>query len=668
MNELKLRRIPFGGDYSPEQWSHDVWKEDMKLMKELGVNTVTINVHSWIMSEREEGRIDFAFLDDVVAMLKENDIDIIMATATTAPPAWMYQKDHGILKTDIKGRASKYGVRERFCPTSVTYRQHVEKFVSALAEHFKDEKSILLWHLNNELSGFCYCEHCEQRFRNYLKEKYGTIENLNERWCTAMWGRTYTSFDDIYAPTELNELYLNVNGDGMDLDSLPTEAIEYARFQSEAHRELFDLETQCIRKFIPDAVCTNNYQFRGRFDYHRIADPIDIISLDIYPEKTDPSYKASFNLDIARNFKKQDTPFLIMEMTPNHASWAKVCASKRPGEIGLYAMTNIAHGADSALFFQIRRTPAGFEKFHGAMIAHVGHLDTRIGRELKALSHDLCRIPLDILGMTLSPEVAVIHDWDEKLGVEIPCSVQKGIDYTKEVMHYYRFFHENNIATDVISLDQDFSKYKLIVAPMLCMLRGEYAEKLRTFTESGGILVLTYFSGYTDECDYMYLDGQPGPLKDVAGLWVEEIDALSPGESNRMVFHDGTSVSVSYMCDVIRDNGAEVLAVYGDDYYEGLPCLTRNRFGKGECIYIGAKPDSAGVDRILSIALSDAGITRGLDTPEGVRAVRRGDYLFLLNYSGEDRTVTLQESMLNVLSDEKTEEVFLPPNGYCLLK
>ena len=546
MNELNLKKIPFGGDYSPEQWAKDIWPEDIRLMKELGVNTVTINVHSWIMSEPEDGNIDFTFLDEVVDILTKADIDIIMATATTAPPAWMYQKDHGILKTDIKGRASKHGVRERFCPTSITYRKHVKKFVSALASHYSKQSNILLWHLNNELSGFCYCEHCEKEFREYLKRKYGTIEKLNESWCTAMWGRTYTSFDDIYAPTELNEVYLNVNGNGTDLDSLPTEAIEYARFQSEAHKELFELESSCIKAVIPDAICTNNYQFRGRFNYHEIAEPLDIISLDIYPEKEEPSYNAAFNLDIARNFKIEDKPFLIMEMTPNHASWAQVCASKRPGEIGLYAIANIAHGANSALFFQIRRTPAGFEKFHGAMISHAGHLDTRIARELKKLSEDLEKIPSDIFKMSLCPEVAVIHDWDEKLGVEIPCSIQKNIDYTREVKCYYRYFHENNIETDVISLDQDFSKYKLIVAPMLCMIRKEYAEKLQEFVEQGGVLVLTYFSGYTNECDYVYLGGQPGPLRKTAGLWVEEIDALKPEESNSMFSWREGSLTDSY--------------------------------------------------------------------------------------------------------------------------
>ena len=668
MNGLKLKKIPFGGDYSPEQWPREVWDEDIRLMKELGVNTVTINVHSWIMSEREDGVIDFAFLDEVVSKLKEAGIDIIMATATTAPPSWLYQKDHGILKTDIKGRPNKFGVREKFCPTSVTYREYCRKFVSALASHFKDEKSIILWHLNNELSGFCYCEHCEEEFREYLKKKYGSIENLNEKWCTAMWGRTYTSFEDIYAPTELNELYLNVNGNGMDLDSLPTEAMEYARFQSEAHEELFRIETECIKASIPDAVCTNNYQFRGRFDYHRIAEPLDVISLDLYPEKGEASFNAAFNLDIARNFKDEDTPFLIMEMTPNHASWANVCAAKRPGEIGLYAMANIAHGANSALYFQIRRTPAGFEKFHGAMISHAGHLDTRIGRELKALSADLRKIPLDIFDMRLKPEVAVIHDWDEKLGVEIPCSVQKGIDYTQEVKYYYRYFHEKNIPTDIISLDQDFSRYKLIVAPMLCMIREEYAARLQKFVEDGGVLVLTYFSGYTNECDYSYLGGQPGPLRKTAGVWIEEIDALRPDEYNSMVFHDGTSVSVSYMCDVIRLDTAETLAVYGDDYYRGMPCLTRNLLGKGECIYIGAKPDNDGVDRILSMAVHAASVQKGMDTPDGVRAVKRGDYLFLLNYSGEERTVSLPSEMDDLLNEKRVSEAVLKPNGYCILR
>ncbi|MCF0237187.1 MAG: beta-galactosidase, partial [Sphaerochaetaceae bacterium] len=273
----KLNGFPFGGDYSPEMWTDDVLLKDIELMRELGVNTVTLNVHTWIYDEPEEGKFDFSWLDKTIKRLKKENIGIIMATGTTAPPAWLYQKDHKILKTDIKGRAIKHGVREKFCPTSTTYIEAIKKMVSALANHYKDEESIIAWHLNNELSGFCYCEHCEQEFRLWLKKKYGTIENLNNQWCTAMWGRSYTSFEDIYAPTELNELYLNVNGDGFDLDSLPTEAIEYARFMSNAHKNLFELESTIIKSIIPSALCTNNFQFRDRFNYHEIARPLDFI-------------------------------------------------------------------------------------------------------------------------------------------------------------------------------------------------------------------------------------------------------------------------------------------------------------------------------------------------------------------------------------------------------
>ena len=319
---LNLDSFLFGGDYSPEQWSPDVWDKDIELMQLLGVNAVTLNVHSWIFDEPSEGVFDFSWLDDIITKLKKAGIGIIMATGTTAPPSWLYNKDENILKTDIKGRKLKYGVRERFCPTSETYIYAIKKLVSKLAEHYAAEKSILLWHLNNELSGFCYCEHCEKEFRKWLKAKYGDIETLNRRWCTAMWGRCYTSFDDIVAPTELNELYVNVNGEGFDLDSLPTEAIEYARFMSDCCENLFTVESECIKKYIPNAVCTNNYQFRDRFNYHTIAKALDVISLDIYPNRNDPPYESCFNLDIARNFL--DGSICLM---PSYEKLCAVCAS-----------------------------------------------------------------------------------------------------------------------------------------------------------------------------------------------------------------------------------------------------------------------------------------------------------------------------------------------------
>ncbi len=665
---LNLDKFLFGGDYSPEQWSPDVWDKDIELMQDLGVNAVTLNVHSWIFDEPSDGVFDFSWLDGIIAKLKKSGIGIIMATGTTAPPSWLYNKDNDILKTDIKGRKFKYGVRERFCPTSVTYIDAVKRLVSKLAEHYAGEKSILLWHLNNELSGFCYCEHCEKEFRKWLEAKYKNIDTLNRRWCTAMWGRCYTSFDDIVAPTELNELYVDVDGAGFDLDSLPTEAIEYARFMSDCCENLFAIESECIRRYIPDAICTNNYQFRDRFNYHTIARALDVISLDIYPNRNDPPYEACFNLDIARNFKEQDNPFIIMEMTPNHASWAPVCHTKRPGEVARIAINNIAHGANSALYFQIRRTPAGFEKFHGAMISHSGHLDTRIAKELQQLSSDLRKLPLDMQKYGLDARVAIIHDWDEKLGVEIPCSVQKNIDYTREVKHYYRYFNEKNINIDVISLDQDFSRYSVIIAPVVCMLKKEYAESFDSFVSNGGCLVLTYYSGYTDECDYMYLGGQPGPLRQIAGLWVEELDALSAKEKNTIRFTDGYVCESGWMCDVLRLESAKPLAYYGSDYYKDSPCLTENYYGKGKCIYIGTKPDDGGVDHILDMVVKEAELVPVMETPKSVSAVKRGPYLFLINFSEDETIVKLPNTMHDILENNDTCSVSLKANGYAILK
>lgn len=667
-NKLKLDMLPFGGDYCPEQWSEEIWQKDIEYMHQIGVNTVTINVHSWIVNQPSEDIIDFSFLDKIVSLLSKANIKIIMATSTTCAPAWLYQKDSGTLKTDIQGRKQKHGVREHFCPTSKNYREAVEKMVKALAKHYKNEQNIFLWHLNNEFAGFCYCESCEKHFRQWLKKKYKTIENLNQQWCSVMWGRKYTSFEDIYAPTELNEVYVDAMGPGTTIDSLPTEAIEYSRFMSDMHKELLELEATCIKDIIPNAVCTNNFQFRGRFDYHRMATPLDIVSYDCYPNKREDAYEYDFNLDIARNLQNQDQPFLIMEMTPNHGSWSFVCSAKRPGEVGRIAMDCIAHGANSSLYFQIRRTPAGFEKFHGAMISHCGHLDTRIAKELTSYSNDLKKIPLSIQTQSLNPEVAIIHDWDEKLGVEIPCTVRKLINYSAEVKHYYRYFHDNNYNIDVISLNQDFNKYKLIVAPMITMIREEYAKKLEEFVSLGGTLVLTYLSGYTNECDYMYLGGQPGPLRKVAGLWIEEIDGLADDECNTMVMSDNTELKCSYMCDVIRTETAETLATYKDYFYKGQPCLTKNKFGKGSCYYIGSKLDKPSLDILFNRIIQELKLKPIMTTPDKVYATQRGNLTFVINHSDDEKQIELAKPMHEILSDLTEKKFYLKPQGYLVLE
>lgn len=660
--------IPFGGDYCPEQWDEATWAEDIRLMKELGVNTVTINVHSWVMNQPAEGAFDYSTLDKIVELLTCADIRIIMGTATTAIPNWMGKKYPDMLMTDVNDRHFTTGRREIYCTNSPDYRREIQTAVEHLAEHYRDNPNIKLWHMANEVGLVCYCDNCAKAYRRYLRKKFGTLENLNEQWTTAFWGHTYTDWEQIDPPKSTTEFSASMNGiDGFDCHFRSTEAIEYMRFFSESLRECYEIEKIAIRKYIPNALVTNNFQFRT-LDYRRVCAASDVIAFDSYPHQEDHPAKSAMFYDTCRNLQTPGKNFMLMEMTPSQASWDMTVPVKRPGEVELIALKGIAHGADSSLFFQIRKNRSGFEKFHGAMIEHSGRVDTRTGRELKSLAGKLKLLEPYLSETRVNARVTVIMDFDTMYGVEIPCSIQKRIHYMDEVEYYYRYFNERNIAVDVLPATADLSGYQLVVAPMLYMLSESFGDEIRRFVHAGGTLVTTYYSGLADLNDRIYPGGYPGILKEVCGIWVEETDALRPNQHNCVqtaAVLGGKAFSCGFLCDVIHLEGARSIGEYKEDFYAGSPCVCENSYGVGRAIYIGSKLESDGVDAVLDYAVQCSGVRSVLHTPSGVEAYlregRENQLLFLVNNAAEARQVTLPASWSALIgSDAATGTIILP--------
>lgn len=669
----KYNGILFGGDYCPEQWSEDVWQKDIEAFKEYHVNAVTLNVHSWCVYQPVEGAYDFSVMDKIVRLLTENGIQIVMATGTAALPNWMLKKYPKIMSTHIDGVRNKPGKRVNYCPNSTDYLREIRKMCEALAEHYRNQENIILWHLSNELEDKCYCDACAGAYREWLKKRYGTLKALNERWNTMFWGHLYSDWEEINPPTYANMVYQNVDGTGIDLSAFPTETIEYLRFMSESYARCFEVEKAAILTYIPDALVTNNFQYRN-FNYDTLAKPLDVVSYDTYPDQDDPDCLAAFQYDLSRGINGQK-PFLIMEMSPNHASWAKCVPTKRPGQVTSIAMEAIARGAESSMFFQIRRSCAGYEKYHGAMISHSGRTDTRVGRELTDLGISLEKLGTEILGSNVRAKVAVIFDWDCRWGLEIPSGLQKTMKYQREVLYYYQWFFEHNIMTDVVRARDDLSGYGLVVAPMLYMLEKDEAENIRSYVEQGGIFLTTYLSGIADKTDRVWLGGYPALLRDVVGLWVEETDALKENQENHIRMEEPSLEGIfrcGFLCDVMHLETARALGNYGEDYYAGLPCIAENDFGKGKALYLGTKPEMELLGRLLERCCREAGIAPELEAPEGVQCVARfkegRKYLFVLNRGKESAQVELAGCYEDILNGGRAETITLPVYGVGVYK
>lgn len=663
MKDIIIKKFPHilhGGDYNPDQWKDypEILKEDMRLMQKAHCNEMTVAIFSWCMLEPEEGKFDFSFLDRVMDDIYNAGGRVILATPSGARPVWLSEKYPEVLRVDNRGHRNNFGGRHNHCNTSPVYREKVAIINRKLAERYKDHPALIAWHISNEFGNAnipeCYCPLCVEAFRDWLKNKYGTIEKLNHEWWNAFWGHTYQSFEQIDPPGPLTDGTVHARN------------LDWKRFVTDQTIAFIDNEAAPLREITPDIpVTTNLMGFYHGLDYHKLSKHIDFISVDNYPEwrgdeASDINTAVFFALvnDLMRSLKKR--PFLLMESTPSLVNWHRFNKLKRPGMNMLSSLQAIAHGSDSVQYFQWRKGRGGSEKFHGAVVDHAGHENTRVFREISQLGERLERLD-EIVGTMPEAKVALLYDWDNRWAVE---NAQGFSNADKKMMptieSFYRPLWSRGIDVDVIGCEDEFSAYGIIIAPMLYMIDDALCSKLCEYVKCGGRLVCTYMTGMVDRSDLCHLGGWPcGELKEVFGIINEEIDTLYPGEENSIITNDGETFSVVDYCELIYESTAEVKARYSSDFYEGLPAFTVNSYGEGKAYYIACRDKGDFTDRVISQILDECGISSVFDgaLPYGVTAHSRCDgdkkYVFLENYSHSEARLVTEKVWKNVETGEE---------------
>lgn len=673
MISSKLPKVFYGGDYNPEQWSKDIHTEDLRLFKLAGIDMATINVFSWAKNQPDETTYQFEWLDELIDSLYANGIYVCLATSTAAHPAWMAKRYPDVLRVDADGRKRKFGGRHNSCPNSPTYRKYAERIADRLAERYRDHPAVLVWHVSNEYGGECYCEHCEAAFRVWLKKRYGTLEGLNRAWNTSFWGHTFYDWDEIVLPSNLSEHWGNnkSNFQGISLD--------YSRFNSDSLLECYLLEHHAIKRHIPESMITTNLMgFYKELDYFKWAQHLDIVSWDSYPALDTPFSFTAMAHDLMRGLK-DGQPFMLMEQTPSQQNWMPYNSLKRPGVMRLWSYQSIAHGADTVLFFQLRRSIGACEKYHGAVIEHAGHEHTRVFREVAQLGAELQALGDAILDASVPSRVAIIFDWNNWWAIEKSSGPTVSLKYLEQIHKYYKAFFNQHIQVDIISPSAEFTKYDIVVAPVLYMVKEGVAERLEQFVEQGGTFLTTFFSGVVDEHDLVTLGGYPGKLRKLLGIWVEEIDALLPTQKNRIVLKEKVgelegSYACGLLCDLLHTEGADTLAVYGEDFYQGMPALTRNRWGNGSAWYVATDPDQEFLNGLLTHICTEIGIRAPITAPESVeisiRSKEGTDYIFVMNHDREPQPYYIQEGIGFELisSQEYSGEVIIAGHDVHILR
>jgi beta-galactosidase len=680
--------LGYGGDYNPEQWPESTWAEDARLMREAGVTFVTVGVFSWARIEPSPGERDFGWLDVVLDLMDDHDIAVDLATATASPPAWLAHADPAVLPVDAQGRRLGYGSRQTWCPSSQGYRRHALALVEDLAARYANHPALAMWHVSNELgchNAHCYCDVSAAAFRRWLRERYGTLDALNEAWGTAFWSQHYARWEEI-EPPRISTAQLN-----------PTQQLDFRRFSSEELLDQHRAERDALHRLSPGVPVTTNFMVSSHIDgmdYWRWAPEQDVVSNDHYLDGRidDPLRELSLCADWTRGLAG-GAPWVLMEHSTSAVNWQPANYPKRPGQMMRNSLQHVARGADSVGFFQWRASVAGAEKYHSAMLPHAG-TDSRVWREVVELGAVLRRLG-EVAGTRVSARVAMLLDYESMWAVQRDSLPRADLRYLEPARALYRALWDAGVTVDVCHPSQDLAGYALVLAPMLHLVTDADAANLAGYVRGGGHLLATYFSGVVDENDHIRTGGYPGAFRQLLGIRVEEFCPLPAGttvtlsggpgdpgdpgdpggrEGRASSSDPGAVETADLWAEDLALAGAEAVRSYADGPMAGRPAVTRHRAGEGLAWYVATRTDDGATAAVLAEVLEAAGVPTGPGSgavPPGVEVVRRvgedRSYLFVLNHA--DETVVIPGTGHDLVADRPCEgEIVVEPGGVACVR
>ncbi|HMS36509.1 MAG TPA: beta-galactosidase [Arachnia sp.] len=648
--------IAFGCDYNPEQWSPEVWDEDIRLMGQAGVDLVAINVFGWSHLEPREGQFDFGALDDIVNRLHAAGIRLNLGTGTASPPAWLVRAHPDILPMAEDGTRRYHGGRQAWCPSSPAYRTAALRLVRAVAERYGDHPAVALWHVSNELgchNALCYCAHSAVAFRAWLRRRYKSIEALNDAWGTAFWSQTYREWDEIEPP----RITLSTRNPGQVLD--------FRRFSSDELLDHYRSEAAIIRD-VSDAPVTTNFMLTAHIDnldYWSWAADMDVIANDHYLDHrlADPTVELAFAADLTRGVSR-GAPWLLMEHSTGAVNWQPLNLAKAPGEMLRNSLVHVARGADGICFFQWRASVQGSEKFHSAMLPHAG-TDSAAWREVCELGAIAGALD-DVAGTRVEAEVALVFSWESWWATQAESRPSHSIGYLDQVHAAYGALYALGLTVDVVAPGSDLSRYKLVIVPGLHLVREHEARVVTDWVAAGGTALVTFYTGTVDQDDRVWTGGYTGPFRDALGIRIEEFAPVAPGTE----LHLSSGAIARLWSERSTATTATVVASHLDGPAAGTPAITRNDWGGGQAWYLGTMLDAAAYRELLATIADAAGVRPATahDGGDGrVELVRRtgaaGSYLFIVNHSAQ--SVTADASGRELLTGQDVVGTILVPAG-----
>ncbi|GAA3463103.1 beta-galactosidase [Saccharothrix longispora] len=643
--------VVYGGDYNPEQWPDEVWEQDAELMRQAGVNLVSVAIHSWVLLEPRPGEFDFGWLDRLLDLLHGAGVSVNLATPTVVPPAWLYRAHPEIRPVTRDGVVLERGSRATFCPSAPAYRRAAARIARAVGERYAAHPALAMWHVHNEYGapvGACYCPESATAFRAWLRERHGSLEALNTAWGTTFWGQRYGDWDEVEPPRATATA------------GNPAQELDFLRFCSDELLACYRAERDVLREHSSAPVTTNFMTTNCKsVDYWRWGREVDVVANDHYltAEADRNHIDLAMSADLTRAVAG-GRPWMLMEHSTGAVNWQPRNIAKRPGELARNSLAHVARGADAVMFFQWRASRFGAEKFHSAMLPHSG-TRSRVWRDVVRLGADLGSLA-ELRGSLVRADVAVVWDWESWWALELAWRPSVDLDYRERVAAFYEQLWDAHLTCDFVAPGQDLAGYRLVVAPSLYLTAPGTAAVFGRYVRDGGTLVVSYFSGIVDDNDAVHPGGHPGALREVLGLEVEEFLPLRAGE--RVSLSGGATGDV--WAENLRPHGAETVLEYADGPAAGKPAVTRHRLGGGSAWYLSTRLRGDDLAGVLRGAYRDAGVEPA-DLPRDVEVVRRhgpdAEYLFVLNHTDVDARI--EASGTELLTGGRCDGLLTVPAG-----
>ncbi|WP_048717180.1 beta-galactosidase [Bacillus sp. 522_BSPC] len=655
-------KLTLGVCYYPEHWPEELWEDDFQRMKDLGFTYVRMGEFAWTIFEPEEGVFSFDLFDRAIGKAHKFGLKTVLGTPTATPPAWLTQKYPDVLNVSQTGIPYQHGARRHYNYNSENYRRLSSAIVTEMAKHYCGNPGVVGWQIDNELNceiDVFYSEADHLAFRKWTKEKYKTLDQLNEAWGTVFWNQTYTDWDQVYLTRSTVSNSPN-----------PHQMLDEKRFISDSAISYAKMQGDIIRKLTPNQWVTTNGMFK-HLDNHKLTNEVlDFYAYDSYPnfgrvledksEKPLRDRKWSWNLSVVRSISPN---FAIFEQQSGPGGWVTRLEqpSPNPGQLRLWTYQSIAHGADLVMYFRWRTATKGTEIYwHGINDYH--NLPNRRIKEVEQVSKEIQLIGEKVVGANYQAEIAIVTNYDNEWDGEFDKWSGPFTSISKDA--WFKALQYNHVPVDAYNLNrnstiQELKKYKVLVYPHAAIVSEATAELLKEYVKQGGKLILGCRSGYKDETGQTYMKAFPGYLAELTGITVEDFTREAPFEATPKIIYKGkTEITTTNFYEILKveSENAEVIGEFSNCYFEGKPSLVKRQFGEGTCYYFGGVFTIELAEKLMEeTQIND--YRNKFDLPDSVElSIRKKEgqeFVFLLNYSHLPQEINVKQEMTDILTGEK---------------